>query len=137
VERAVSLPVVHIADATGARVIAAGLRSVGLLGTLPTMERHFYRRRLEAMGLEVVVPDDGGRHFVNRAIYDELVLGRLLADTKAGFLAVVRQLRARGAQGIVLGCTEIPLLLQQPDCDVPLFDTLAIHARAGADFLLG
>jgi aspartate racemase len=137
VERAVALPLVHVADATGARVLAAGLRSVGLLGTLPTMERGFYRRRLEAKGIEVIVPDEGGRYFVNRAIYHELVLGRVLPGTRSGFLAVVNQLRARGAQGIVLGCTEIPMLLTQADCDLPLFDTLAIHASAGVDFLLG
>ena len=136
VECAAALPLVHIADATATRILAAGLRSVGLLGTLPTMERHFYRKRLEARGIEVVVPDEGGRHFVDCAIYDELVLGRVLPDTRAGFLAVVSQLRARGAQGVVLGCTEIPLVLSQAHCDLPLFDTLAIHAGAGVDFLL-
>jgi aspartate racemase len=136
VERAAGLPVVHVADATAARVLSAGLHSVGLLGTLPTMERRFYRQRLEARGIGVVVPDEGGRHFVNRSIYRELVLGRVLPETKAGFLAVIGQLRARGALGIVLACTEIPLLVRQADCDLPLFDTLAIHADAGADFLL-
>jgi aspartate racemase len=128
---------VHIAEATGARVRAAGLRSVGLLGTLPTLERGFYRQRLEGMGIEVIVPDEADRHAVHRAIYDELVLGRMFPETKAGFLAIVRRLQARGAAGVVLGCTEIPLLLSQADCDLPLFDTLAIHASAGVDFLIG
>ncbi len=137
VERAVPLPLIHIATATGEQVLANGLRSVGLLGTLPTMERDFYRKRLEAMGIEVLVPDEDGRRFVNRAIYEELVLANFRSETKATFLEIVRALRERGAQGIVLGCTEIPLLLKQDDCDLPLFDTLGIHARAGVDFMLG
>lgn len=136
VERAVALPLVHIADATGQRVAAEGIHCVGLLGTLPTMERDFYRQRLEARGLRVLVPDEGDRGFVHRAIYEELVLGRFLAETRSAFLAIVERLHARGASGIVLGCTEIPLLLKQADCPLPLFDTLGIHARAGVDFML-
>jgi aspartate racemase len=137
VEQAVALPLVHIGDATGREVRARGFGKVGLLGTLPTMERDFYRTRLAAMGIEVVVPDDVGRQFVNRAIYDELVLDRFLPETRAGFLEVIACLRARGAEGVVLGCTEIPLLVRQEDCEIPLFDTLAIHAKAAVDFLLG
>ena len=137
VERAVPLPLVHIATATGRRIRAEGLERVGLLGTLPTMERDFYRYRLEALGIEVVVPDEPARQFVNRAIYGELVLGRFRPETQAVFVDILRQLRGQGAQGVVLGCTEIPLLLRQEDADLPLFDTLAIHAAAGVDFLLG
>ncbi len=136
VERAVPLPLVHIADATGRRILSKGLRRVGLLGTLPTMERHFYRDRLQAMGIEVLVPGPDERQFVNRAIYDELVLARFLPETLAAFLAVIDGLRDRGAEGIVLGCTEIPLLVKQPDCQLPLFDTLDIHASAVVDFML-
>jgi aspartate racemase len=137
VERAVPLPLVHIADATGRRIRAAGLRTVGLLGTRPTMERDFYRSRLAALGIDVVVPDEPGRDLVNRKIYDELVLDRFLPETRAAFLEVISGLRARGAEGVVLGCTEIPLLIKQDDSPVPLFDTLGIHAEAGVDFLLG
>lgn len=137
VERAVARPLVHIADATAARIRTAGLRSVGLLGTRPTMERSFIRGRLEARGIGVIVPDADGRQFVDRAIYEELVHGQNGPETKEGFLAVVGDLQARGAQGIVLGCTEIPLILKQGDCELPLFDTLAIHASAGVDFLVG
>jgi aspartate racemase len=137
VELAVALPLVHIADATGREVRAAGLGTVGLLGTLPTMERDFYRARLAAMGIEVLVPDDAGRQFVDRAIYDELVRDRFLPETRTAFLQVIAALRARGAEGVVLGCTEIPLLIKQEECELPLFDTLAIHARAAVDFLLG
>jgi aspartate racemase len=137
VQQAVRLPLVHIADATGTQIGAAGLRKVGLLGTQPTMERDFYRSRFAAMGIEMIVPDEAGRQFVNRAIYDELVRDRLLPETRAAFLEVIAGLRARGAEGVVLGCTEIPLLIKQKDCALPLFDTLAIHAKAAVDFMLG
>ncbi len=137
VEDAVSLPVVHIADATGRRVLAAGFRKVGLLGTRPTMERDFYRARLAAMGIDVLVPDEAGRDLVNRAIYEELVHDRFFPETRSAFLAIIARLQAAGAEGVVLGCTEIPLLVKQEDCGLPLFDTLAIHANAGVDFLLG
>ncbi len=137
VERAVPLPLVHIATATGDRIRAQALNRVGLLGTLPTMERDFYRSRLQAMGIEVIVPDEGGRRFVDRAIYDELVLDRFYPETRAAFVEIIEQLRACGAQGVVLGCTEIPLLVKQEDVNLPLFDTLKIHASAGVDFMLG
>jgi aspartate racemase len=137
VGQAVPLPLVHIGDATGTQVLAAGFRKVGLLGTLPTMERDFYRARFDAMGIETLVPDEAGRQFVNRAIYGELVLDRFLPETRSAFLEIIAGLRARGAQGVVLGCTEIPLLITQEDCALPLFDTLTIHAKAGVDFLLG
>lgn len=136
VERAVPLPLLHIADATGLRLRGAGVSRVGLLGTRPTMERAFYRERLETHGLEVIVPDEAGRTFVHDAIYSELVLGRFLPSTREAFVGIVCDLRSRGAQGVVLGCTEIPLLLKQEDCPVPLFDTLAIHADAAVDFLV-
>ena len=136
VERAVPLPLVHIATATGNRIRAAGLNRVGLLGTRPTMERRFYRQRLEAMGIELVVPDEAARAFVHDAVYGELVVGRFEPATKRAFLEVIAELQSRGAQGVVLGCTEIPLLVKQEDSDLPLFDTLAIHAEAAIDFML-
>lgn len=136
VERAVPLPLVHIADATGARARADGLSCVGLLGTRPTMERDFWRRRLEAMGVGLLIPDEPDRSYVDRAIYDELVRDRFLPETRMEFLAIIHRLRLRGAQAIVLGCTELPLLLKPGDCDMPLLDTLRIHAAAGVDFLL-
>jgi aspartate racemase len=136
VERAVPLPLIHIADAVGDRIVSAGLERVALLGTRPTMEREFYRERLEAKGLEVRIPDEPARTYVHQAIYDELVLGRFLPSTRAAFVDIVTALQADGAQGVVLGCTEIPLLLTQSDCSLPLFDTLAIHAEAGVRFLV-
>jgi aspartate racemase len=136
VERAVPLPLVHIATATGNRIRTAGLLRVGLLGTRPTMERRFYRQRLEAMGIEVIVPDELARALVHDAIFGELVQGRFTPATKCAFLGVIAGLRARGAEGVVLGCTEIPLLVRREDCDLPLFDTLAIHADAAVEFAL-
>jgi aspartate racemase len=136
VEAAVPVPVIHIANATGHGIRASGLDRVALLGTRPTMEREFYRGRLKAMGIEVLIPDEPGRDFVHGAIYGELVLGRFLPQTRGRFLQIIHGLRVRGAQGVVLGCTEIPLLLQQEHCELPLFDTLTIHAQAGVDFLV-
>jgi aspartate racemase len=137
VERAVPLPLIHIATATGNRIRAAGLNRVGLLGTRPTLERRFYRQRLEATGIEVIVPGEAARAFMQDAIYGELVIGRFEASTKKAFLDILAELRSQGAQGVVLGCTEIPLLVKQEDCDLPLFNTMAIHVDAAVDFALG
>jgi aspartate racemase len=137
VEQAVSIPLVHIATATGARIRADKLERVGLLGTRPTMERDFYRSRLAAMGITALVPDEDGRRYVDRAIYDELVKDRFLPDTRAAFLKIIDDLRSHGAQAVVLGCTEIPLLIKPDDCPLPMYDTLAIHAAAGVEFMIG
>jgi aspartate racemase len=128
---------VHIATATGARIRADGLACVGLLGTRPTMERDFYRARLAAMGITALVPDEDGRRYVDRAIYDEMVKNRFLPETRAAFLAIIDDLRLQGAQAVVLGCTEIPLLIRPEDCPLPLYDTTAIHAAAGVEFMIG
>jgi len=136
VERAVPLPLIHIASVTAQRIRAHGLDRVALLGTLPTMERDFYKSRLNSAGIAVLVPDEAGRRFVHDAIFNELVLGRFLPETRAAFLEIIGRLHKEGAQGVVLGCTELPLLLQQEHCALPLFDTLAIHAKAGVDFLI-
>jgi len=137
VECAVPVPLVHIATATGHRILAEGLRRAGVLGTRTTMERDFYRKRLEGMGIDMLVPDEPARRFVDGAIFEELVRGRFLPETRTAFLDIIGDLRARGAQAIVLGCTEIPLLLAEADCGLPMFDTLDIHAKAGVEFLLG
>ena len=137
VERTVPTPLVHIAVATGRRVRAQGLTRVGLLGTRPTMERDFYKRRLAEAGLAVLVPEAEERAWVDAAINDELVQNVLRPETRARFLGIVDGLRRRGAEGVVLGCTEIPLLVQQGHTDLPLFDTLAIHVEAAVDLALG
>ena len=137
IEAAVDVPLLHIADATAARVKAAGLTRVGLLGTRFTMEEPFYRGRLEAgHGLNVVVPPEPERALVHRVIYGELCLGSVREESRRAFQQVVRGLVAAGAQGVILGCTEIGLLLRQEDAPVPLFDTARIHAEAAAEFAL-
>jgi aspartate racemase len=137
IEAAVDVPLLHIADATAARVKAAGMRCVGLLGTRFTMEQPFYRDRLAGMhGLDVLVPPENERAVVHSVIYGELCLGRINEASRRAFQDVVGGLVARGAQGVILGCTEIGLLLRPGDAPVPLFDTGRIHAEAAAAFAL-
>jgi aspartate racemase len=138
IEAAVDVPLLHIADATAARVKGAGVTRVGLLGTRFTMEEDFYRGRLESRhGLSVLTPPAGDRDLVHRVIYGELCLGQVLEGSRSAFRQVVDGLVERGAQGIILGCTEIGLLLKPGDAPAPLFDTAAIHAEAAAEFALG
>ena len=133
VEAASGLPLLHIADATGDEIRRQGLTRIGLLGTRFTMEQDFYRRRLvERHGLEVLVPDADDRDLVHGVIYDELCLGTIRDESRAQYRRVMDALVARGAQGIVLGCTEIGLLVGEGDASVPLFDTAALHARHAA-----
>jgi aspartate racemase len=137
IEAAVRIPLLHIADATGEEVRSAGLATVALLGTRFTMEQAFYRDRLrERHGLTVLVPDEPERELVHRVIYEELVLGKLVDASRAAYRRVMAGLVDRGAQGIVLGCTEIPLLIGPEDAAVPLFDTTAIHARRAVEWAL-
>jgi aspartate racemase len=138
VQAGVDLPLIHIADATAEKVQAAGLRRVGLLGTRFTMERDFYKGRLiDTYGLEVLIPPDEGRRVVDDVIYNELVLGVLKHESRARFRAIIADLVADGAEGIILGCTEIPMLVKPEDSAVPLFDTTLIHAQAAVEFALG
>lgn len=136
VEAAVSVPLLHLADATAAAVRAAGARRVGLLGTAFTMEQDFYRGRLEAAGLEVCVPDAEGRALVHRVIYEELCLGVVREDSRRSCQGVIGDLVAAGAEGVVLGCTEIELLVGPGDSAVPLFPTARLHAQAAVDAAL-
>ncbi|MDX2140718.1 MAG: aspartate/glutamate racemase family protein [Chloroflexota bacterium] len=136
VQDAVGIPLLHIADATADKVKQAGFQTIGLLGTRYTMEQDFYRGRLEQQGLSVLVPDADDRMIINRVIYEELVLGTIEPSSKAEYIRIMQQLIADGAQGIILGCTEIMLLIQQDDCAVPVFDTTTIHAVAAVDMAL-
>jgi aspartate racemase len=137
IERAVAIPLLHIVDPTGERIRAAGMQRVGLLGTAFTMEQAFYRGRLEErFGLEVLVPDADDRAAVHRIIYDELVQGRLEPASRAAYREVIARLIERGAEGIILGCTEIMLLVRAEDSAVPLFDTTTLHAEAAASAAL-
>jgi len=137
IEAGIRLPFLHIADATAARVRAAGLGTVGLLGTRFTMEERFYRGRLvERHGLSVLVPEAAEREVIHRVIYDELCLGLIREESRARYREIIRGLVGRGAQGIILGCTEIELLVRPEDSPAPIFPTTAIHARAAVDFAL-
>ncbi len=138
VQEAVDIPLLHIADATARAVKGAGLTRVGLLGTRFTMEKDFYRGRLEREHqLEVIVPERAGRDLVHNVIYDELVQGLIKDRSRQGYLEVIGKLVKEGAEGIVLGCTEIGLLIKEEDVEVPVFDTMEIHARAAVDAALG
>jgi aspartate racemase len=137
VQQAVSIPLLHIADPTAERIKAAGLTRVGLLGTAFTMEQDFYRGRLAAMhGLDVLTPDAAERATVHRIIYEELVAGVIDPVSRAVYRDVIAQLVARGAQGVILGCTEIMLLVRPEDSAVPLFDTATLHACAAVELAL-
>jgi aspartate racemase len=132
------IPFLHIADATAAKVKTAGLHKVGLLGTRFTMEEPFYKDRLvQNHGLEVVIPGAPEREIIHRVIYDELVLGRIVEASKRNYVEIIQQMVEAGAEGMILGCTEIGLLIHSEDCPVPLFDTTRIHAEAAVDFALG
>lgn len=136
IETAASIPLIHIADPTAAAINAAGLRRVGLLGTAFTMEQDFYTGRMAEAGLDVIVPDDDGRAIVHRIIYDELVQGIVRDASRNQYRDVIAALVARGAEAIILGCTEIMLLIGAEDSAVPLFDTLALHVDAAVEAAL-
>jgi aspartate racemase len=134
---ATAIPFIHIADATAVAIRAQSLRRVGLLGTRFTMEQDFYKGLLtDRHGIEVLVPEADERATVNRVIYEELCLGVTREDSRARYREIMAGLVARGAEGVILGCTEITLLVGQADCAAPLFDTTRIHALAAVDFAL-
>ncbi|WP_405375144.1 MULTISPECIES: aspartate/glutamate racemase family protein [unclassified Microbacterium] len=133
IEAAVDIPVLHIADAAAAAIAERGIRRAGLLGTAFTMEQDFYRERLAAHGIEVVVPDAADRAIVHGVIFDELVHGVVSPESRTAYCGIVDRLVEQGAEGIILGCTEIELLLCQADLAVPVFPTAAIHVAAAVD----
>jgi aspartate racemase len=137
VQRSIGIPLLHIADATAEEIKARGLRRVGLLGTRFTMEEDFYRGRLvKKHALKVILPEPADREIVHQVIYNELVLGRIEPASKAEYLRIIAGLCQAGAEGIILGCTEIGLLVSQADSRLPLFDTTRIHALAAVQFAL-
>lgn len=137
IQNSVSLPFLHIADATAQRIKDAGIGKVGLLGTRFTMDQDFYKGRLtQQHGLTVSVPDAPDREIVHRIIYDELVLGEIRPESKAQYIRIIEQMTLAGAEAIILGCTEIGLLIEQQDCRLPLFDTARIHAEVAVEFAL-
>jgi aspartate racemase len=137
VEGAINIPLLHLADATAQRIKATGMQTVGLLGTRFTMEEAFYKGRLrERHGLNVLVPPPADREIVHRVIYDELVLGDVRDESRDEYLRIIDDLQRRGAEGVIEGCTEIVLLVQQMHTDVPLFDTTSIHAEEAVTLAL-
>lgn len=137
VEMAVGIPLLHIADATGERLVDRGIGKVGLLGTAFTMEQAFYKERLaDRYGLEVVVPQADDRALVHRIIYEELCCGDIRDESRAEYLRIIEELAGQGAEAVILGCTEIGLLVAQIDTSVPLFDTARIHAEKAVEYAL-
>ena len=137
-QTSIAIPLLHIADATAARIKERGLHTIGLLGTRFTMEEDFYKGRLvQKHGLNILVPDEAERADVHRIIYDELVVDAIRPESKARYIEIMQHLVARGAEGVILGCTEIGLLVDQADSAVPVFDTTLIHAQVAVEYALG
>lgn len=133
----VKIPFLHIADTTAEKIVAAGMKKIGLLGTRFTMEHDFYKGRLvQNFGLEALIPNESDRQIIHRVIFDELVQGKILDASRVEFRRIMDSLAAQGAEGIILGCTEIELLVKQEDSRVPLFATTAIHATAAVEYAL-
>lgn len=137
VQDGIRIPLLHIADPTGEAIKAKGITKIGLLGTKYTMEHDFYKGRLiSEFGLEVIVPDEADRQIVHDIIYDELCLGVAKESSKKQYQQIIEKLKAQGAEGVILGCTEIMLLIQQADTDLPIFDTTRIHAETAVAMAL-
>ncbi len=128
IQAEIAVELLHIADATADEIIKAGIKKVGLLGTRPTMEQDFYKIRLEERGIQVIIPDEKSREIVHEIIFKELCLGIIKQESRSEYRRIIEGLVSAGADGIVLGCTEIPLLVKKEDSQVPLFDTTYIHA---------
>ena len=137
IEQAISIPLLHIADAAAARIKQQGLDTIGLLGTAFTMEQDFYAGRLKAVhGLNVLIPPEDDRKIVHDVIYNELVLGQVKDESRREYLRIMADLQTRGAQGVIEGCTEIVMLVQQQHTEIPLFDTTALHAEMAVEMAL-
>ena len=132
IKEKISVPILHIAEMTAEKILEKGLKNIALLGTKYTMEQDFYKSKLIEKGINVIIPDKNDIEIINEVIYDELCLGTINSDSKKKFLEIVDKLRNKGAEGIILGCTEIGLLIKNEDTDVPLFDTAIIHAEQAA-----
>ena len=132
IKEKISVPILHIAEMTAEKILEKGLKNIALLGTKYTMEQDFYKSKLIEKGINVIIPDKNDIETINKVIYDELCLGTINSNSKKKFLEIVDKLRSKGAEGIILGCTEIGLLIKNEDTDVPLFDTAIIHAEQAA-----
>lgn len=136
-ETKIELPVIHIASATANEIQKNNLKRIGLLGTKQTMEMDFYKSKLKEEHIDVIVPEPEEREFIQHTISNELLKGIFSQESRSRFVAICKELNKKGAEGIVLGCTEIPLIIKQEDIDIPLFNTLLIHSLSAVDFALG
>ena len=136
VQASVNVPMLSLLETVGEAILARRKKTVGLLGTKFTMEKTFYQDALARKNIAVLVPDADDREYVNDVIYNELVAGQIRDESRTGFVTVIKKLAARGAEGVILGCTEIPLLVSEADAGIPLFDTTAIHAEAALNYAL-
>jgi len=136
IRQSISIPVLSLLDVVAQAIIDRGIKTVGLLGTEFTMEHGFYQSALAERGIEIIIPEDVDRKVVNDIIYDELIKGVIRDDSRNKYIAIIDRLAARGAQGIILGCTEIPLLIGAKDTPLPLFNTTALHVQAALDYAL-
>ncbi|WP_438445103.1 aspartate/glutamate racemase family protein [Gorillibacterium sp. sgz5001074] len=138
VEESVSIPLLHIADATATKMVRDGMKKVALLGTNFTMEQDFYKGRLtEKFGLDVMVPNEEDRRVIHDIIYQELCLGIIRDESRQAYLRIIDKLSRQGAEAVILGCTEITILISQENCSIPLYDTTRLHAEAAVDYALG
>lgn len=137
IQSGIQIPLLHIADVTAQQVLLSKIKTIGLLGTRYTMEQDFYKSRLEAQGIKVLVPKETDRVVVNTVIYNELCLGQILDESRARYKRIIQDLIKKGADGIILGCTEIGLLVKAGDSNVPLFDTTLLHAKGAVNQALG
>lgn len=135
-QKYINIPIIHIAEATYNRIKEAGIKNIGLLGTKYTMKEDFYKNILIDKGLNVIIPEDDDVEFINNVIFNELCKGDIKAESKRKFLEIVDRLKLRGAEGIILGCTEIVMLISQKDIDIKVFDTTQIHAETAAELSL-
>jgi aspartate racemase len=136
IQSGIQIPLLHIADVTAQQVLQCGIKTIGLLGTRYTMEQDFYKSRLEAQGIKILVPKETDRVVVNKVIYNELCQGKITDESRARYKRIIADLIEQGANGIILGCTEIGLLVKAEDSTVPLFDTTLLHAKGAVDLAL-
>lgn len=136
IKQKIKIPLLHIAEETAKEIVRHKITKVGLLGTKFTMENSFFKDRLLKFGIEPVIPDNADRDFIHTSVFNELTKGIFKEETKKNYLEIIEKMHKVGAQGIVFGCTEISLLINQKDCSIPVFDTTLIHARAAVDFAL-
>ncbi len=137
IKKYINIPVIHIAEAAYGRIEPSGIKNIGLLGTKYTMQQDFYKSILIDNGLNVIIPDEEDIELINSIIFNELCCGKIKADSKKKFLEIVENLKKKGAEGIILGCTEIVMLISQKDIDIPVFDTTEIHAETAAQLSIG